>query len=167
MPNEWPWYEAIQSTTDLQQGDILEGVEVPILDRFSGDMVVEEYDLVVMTQSCDIEDDIDHIVFCPVWDHDQEEIASSFNNKSKIDSLLKGRTIGFYPISKSALPECSRPWRIVQFQRMIELSRSDVFDQMSSMGTRLRMLPPYRESLSQQFARFFMRVGLPIPVDID
>jgi len=26
---------------------------------------------------------------------------------------------------------------------------------------RLRLLPPYREHLSQAFARFFMRVGLP------
>lgn len=26
---------------------------------------------------------------------------------------------------------------------------------------RLRLLPPYREHLSQSFARYFMRVGLP------
>ena len=30
------------------------------------------------------------------------------------------------------------------------------------MARRLRLLPPYREHLSQSFARFFMRVGLPI-----
>src|SRR4051812_10031136 len=29
---------------------------------------------------------------------------------------------------------------------------------------RLRLLPPYREYLSQPFARFFMRVGLPTPI---
>ncbi len=29
---------------------------------------------------------------------------------------------------------------------------------------RLRLLPPYREHLSQAFARFFMRVGLPVQV---
>jgi hypothetical protein len=29
---------------------------------------------------------------------------------------------------------------------------------------RLRLLPPYREHLSQSFARFFMRVGLPIDI---
>jgi len=28
----------------------------------------------------------------------------------------------------------------------------------------LRLMPPYREHLSQAFARFFMRVGLPVPV---
>lgn len=30
---------------------------------------------------------------------------------------------------------------------------------------RLRLLPPYREHLSQSFARFFMRVGLPVGVE--
>jgi hypothetical protein len=30
---------------------------------------------------------------------------------------------------------------------------------------RFRLLPPYREHLSQAFARFFMRVGLPIPIE--
>ena len=30
---------------------------------------------------------------------------------------------------------------------------------------RLRLLPPYREHLSQAFARFFMRVGLPEPLE--
>jgi hypothetical protein len=29
---------------------------------------------------------------------------------------------------------------------------------------RPQLLPPYREHLSQAFARFFMRVGLPTPV---
>jgi hypothetical protein len=31
-------------------------------------------------------------------------------------------------------------------------------------GKRLRLLPPYREHLSQAFARFFMRVGLPTDI---
>lgn len=31
---------------------------------------------------------------------------------------------------------------------------------------RLRLCPPYREHLSQSFARFFMRVGLPINIQI-
>ena len=34
----------------------------------------------------------------------------------------------------------------------------------ASRGERLRLLPPYREHLSQAFARFFMRVGLPTDI---
>jgi hypothetical protein len=32
---------------------------------------------------------------------------------------------------------------------------------------RLRLLPPYREHLSQAFARYFMRVGLPQDINIE
>jgi len=32
-------------------------------------------------------------------------------------------------------------------------------------GETLRLLSPYKEHLSQSFARFFMRVGLPIDID--
>jgi|GEM_PF-2963531 hypothetical protein len=30
-----------------------------------------------------------------------------------------------------------------------------------------RLLPPYREHLSQAFDHFFMRVGLPVPIEAD
>jgi hypothetical protein len=40
-----------------------------------------------------------------------------------------------------------------------EIEQGDLFD-----GRRLRLLPPYREHLSQAFARFFMRVGLPVDI---
>jgi hypothetical protein len=34
----------------------------------------------------------------------------------------------------------------------------------NAAGHRLRLLPPYREHLSQAFARLFMRVGLPADI---
>ena len=34
-------------------------------------------------------------------------------------------------------------------------------------GKRLRLCPPYREHLSQAFARYFMRVGLPINIHME
>ena len=35
---------------------------------------------------------------------------------------------------------------------------------LDELGTKVRILPPYREHLAQAFARFFMRVGLPVDV---
>lgn len=35
---------------------------------------------------------------------------------------------------------------------------------MTEKKQRLRLLPPYREHLSQAFARYFMQVGLPVNV---
>ena len=37
---------------------------------------------------------------------------------------------------------------------------------LTSKSDRIRVLPPYREHLSQAFARFFMRVGLPQDIKI-
>jgi hypothetical protein len=167
MPSEWQWYEIVNSPTDLQQGDILEGIIVPELSRGMGEVVENEYNLIVMTQSCDIEDGIHHIVFCPVWTQNQMvESEPTFGNKSTIGNLLRGRVIGFHPINKYTLPGMERPWRIVQFQRILELDRSEVLNHVGAIGDRIRLLPPYREHLAQQFARFFMQVGLPIPIDM-
>lgn len=167
MPMDWPWYQAINSGTDLQQGDILEEVTVRSFNRSTRIVEEEKFDLVVMTQSCDIEDELPYIVFCPLWTRDQAaEFHSGFKNRGTVGHLLRGRLIGFYPINRCDLPGLQRPWRIVQFQRLIELERDDVLDQLGTMGERIRILPPYRESLAQQFARFFMRVGLPVPVDV-
>ncbi len=167
MTSSWPWYEAVSSPTDLQQCDILEAVGVPELSLGSSTAVEREYSLVTMTQSCDIEDNIQQLIFCPVWT--QAEMARfepRFDTNDYKQKLRKGYLIGFHPISRSNLPGLERPWRIVQFQRIIEIKRDDVFGQLRRMGPRLRLLSPYREHLAQQFARFFMRVGLPVPVDM-
>jgi len=39
-----------------------------------------------------------------------------------------------------------------------------IVDLAKKKGKRLRLLPPYREHLSQAFARFFIRVGLPVDI---
>jgi len=89
----------------------------------------------------------------------------TFNKLATIGNLKKGYVVGFYPINKSEIASLQRPWRIVQFQRIIELETDDIRNNLRLREPRLRLLPPYRESLSQAFARYFMRVGLPVPVD--
>ena len=56
--------------------------------------------------------------------------------------------------------------RIVDFiTKSFSLPRAFLERFLAERGVpRLRLLPPYREHLSQAFARFFMRVGLPTPV---
>lgn len=166
MTQSFPWYEVIADSTELQQGDILENWIVSVPKQESGEVVEERYTLILMTQSCDIEGGMPYLVFCPVWT--QEQLAASepsFNSKATTGNLIKGQMVGFYPINKSELSPLKRPWRIVQFQRIIELETETVQSNPELRKPRLRLLPPYRESLSQAFARFFMRVGLPVPVD--
>jgi hypothetical protein len=51
--------------------------------------------------------------------------------------------------------------RLVDFGRIFGLPKPFVTQFAASQGKRLRLRSPYREYLSQSFARFFMRVGLP------
>jgi len=63
-------------------------------------------------------------------------------------------------------PEFATEIRVVDFQDLFTVPRSFLEALLRKRQTaRLRLLPPYREHLSQAFARFFMRVGLPQPVD--
>jgi hypothetical protein len=55
---------------------------------------------------------------------------------------------------------------VVDFLELYTLPRGLLEALLRSRGVpRVRLLPPYREHLSQAFARFFMRVGLPQPID--
>jgi hypothetical protein len=55
--------------------------------------------------------------------------------------------------------------RIVDFQEVFTLPRLVLESLLKSRDvSRPQLLPPDREHLSQAFARFFMRVGLPTPV---
>jgi hypothetical protein len=56
--------------------------------------------------------------------------------------------------------------RIVDFREIFTVPRTYLESLLSQRNAkRIRLLPPYREHLSQAFARFFMRVGLPNEVE--
>jgi len=52
----------------------------------------------------------------------------------------------------------------MDFRRVYSLPVAFVRMQAEKSLPHLRLLPPYREHLSQAFARFFMRVGLPLNI---
>lgn len=55
--------------------------------------------------------------------------------------------------------------RVVDFHQLYTVPREILERLLRERGTpRLRLRPPYLEHLSQAFARFFMRVGLPQPI---
>jgi len=58
--------------------------------------------------------------------------------------------------------EMTSEHRIVDFHYVYTVPRAFLDDLIAERGAkRLTLLPPYREHLSQSFARYFMRVGLP------
>jgi hypothetical protein len=67
-------------------------------------------------------------------------------------------------LAASEVPELVRGIRIVDFYNIYSLPFEFVKRFAEARGKRLRLLPPYREHLSQAFARFVMRVGLPVDI---
>jgi hypothetical protein len=55
----------------------------------------------------------------------------------------------------------------VDFKNVYGIHFDFLLDLIRQPSPRIRLLPPYREHLSQAFARYFMRVGLPLDIDTE
>ena len=167
----YPWYaEVIDGSLD--QGDILPKCPAGYLPRnwdpqsTHQKFQVDVYDLIVLTQACDLaHDKTDYVVCSPVFPHSQIDDEYPDQGKKYIDAqkdrILQGSVHGYAMIAahNGDLP---RPISVVSFRHVFSLPKSFLLEVAKSRH--LRLLPPYREHISQSFARFFMRVGLPVPI---
>ena len=68
-------------------------------------------------------------------------------------------------LNEGSIEELNLTHRVVDFHDVYTIPRTFLESLLHRRGQpRLRLRPPYREHLSQAFARFFMRVGLPMGV---
>ncbi|MCP3684964.1 MAG: hypothetical protein GY861_20065 [bacterium] len=68
-------------------------------------------------------------------------------------------------LDKFSFPDGHEDFLVVDFRSIYSMP----FDFITTFANetdkdRVRILPPYKEHLSQAFARFFMRVGLPVDI---
>lgn len=170
---DYPWFGVVDGD-DIEQGDILEKCPVflppdALVVTAEGsprnvDFTWEERDLIVMSQSCDLvkgREKLDDIVLCAIWK--RSEITGEMAKLETLEEARKGRLPNVHLIAASASPGFERDVSIVDFRRVYSLPVQYVRNR-AMHSKRLRLLPPYREHLSQSFARFFMRVGLPIDI---
>ena len=166
---QYHWYE-IARDNEIQQGDILFNFDVPIVRYIEAEQLgdIETFDLIVMTQSCDIpKDRMNYLVLCPIWPLETaSKLHPEFSTSKGKENLRKGSFIAFHLLNKCEMAGFEHDFMIVQFERVIERPKVSVQEFVSKQQSRLRLLPPYREHLSQAFARFFMRVGLPVDIPV-
>lgn len=169
------WYEVV-NVPDLLQGDILPRCPVvtvldpliwPLQAEAKFSVGVTARDLVVMTQSCDLENDkVEDVLLAQLVNWSQTLRNESQRGNQFIQSvqfrrqLIAGNVPGLSLLHKR-LPEPGLDWSVVQFHHLYSLPRSFLQQFTASLGPRLRLRSPYREHLAQAFARYFMRVGLP------
>lgn len=71
---------------------------------------------------------------------------------------------GYHMIAGCQHGDWSQEISIVSFREVWSLPLDFVRRMAAAYGPRPRLRPPYREHLAQAFARYFMRVGLPVDI---
>ena len=125
---------------------------------------------IISTQSCDLavrasgKAHASEVLFCPVYS--QAELANHgfFSKKTAWEEARKGRLPAYGVLNRCELAGQERDFQLVDFSRVFTVDIMLVRELAGRHGSRLRLYPPYREHLAQAFARFFMRVGLPVDV---
>ena len=107
---------------------------------------------------------ISEILLCGVWKKSDFSPGDRMSSNENWEKARKGQLPGFHLINRCDIEDFIRDFRVVDFRRTHSLPLDFVRIMASQSGERIRLLPPYREHLSQAFARFFMRVGLPIDI---
>lgn len=136
-------------------------------------------DVAVMTQACDLEyEKVENVILCPhvslddyriVWRDNMQRTGQNPSKKAwnhHCNDICDGFMWNLTMLNDSRIDGSNIGIRIVFFNEVYTVPRSFLESLLKQRGhSRFRLLPPYREHLSQAFARFFMRVGLPIPIE--
>ncbi len=172
-------YELVHNSS-LMQGDIL--IDCPIFIpppdmniSMSGDIEDAEFDVgtqdvVILSQSCDLvpgqKGDIWLVILCPIWKISDLSAKNSFLNSSYGKEMCRrGHVSGYHMIHGCEHEQFSREISIVSFKDIYSLPLNFIRSFVEKTGNHPRVRSPYREHLAQAFARFFMRVGLPVDIE--
>lgn len=162
------WYELVNGD-NLAQGDVINDLPIVVLpsefDTSLGaitpvyDTRIETIDAIIMTQSCDLEQNkVAQVVVCVITELGQHP---DFVNVDKRNALRTSRYIHPHLLNRCQITGFERDFLAVEFLTIHSLPIDYLKNHAAAQSPRLRLKPPYREHLSQAFARVFMRVGLP------
>lgn len=169
------WYEII-SGNELRQGDVLRAFPIPTIQGLDEwplpsdpqlQVNYHESDVVVLSQSCDLEHSkIYEVILCEVipWNEVCRQLVEqghrAASGKRYREALVAGNVPGLSLLHHHSA-EVKFPWSVVDFHRISVVPKKLAQAVAQRAGDRLRLCSPYREHLAQAFARYFMRVGLP------
>ncbi len=187
------WYDLADADAPLTQGDLI--FDCPVLTWQTDAQISKEgtaesevlksavdaisVNVIVMTQACDLEQGrVENVILCPHVSIDeeratwQEEMRARGQNptdrawKGYCDDICKGFVFDYTMLNSGQIGGLNIGIRIVYFHEVFTVPRIFLESLLILRAQpRFRLLPPYREHLSQAFARFFMRVGLPTPIE--
>ncbi len=153
----------------LAQGDLIPGCHVPSFGEDFGteglevEVDVREADLIVVTQSCDLENSkISLVALCPIHELTTFEQANpAFKARGRWEGVRKGQQPGLHMLASPEMPADNGAALVVDFGEIHSLPPIYLRKRAAQAGPRWRLVSPFLEHFSQAFARYFMRVGLP------
>jgi hypothetical protein len=171
------WFTEVGGEVEIEQGDIVVSCNVilpsdehymNVVNNVENDLPLDviEINCIILSQSCDIANDkIDSVIICPIISlRNLINKIPYFSGKEARESLRQGREPAYHLLNKVSLADGDSDFYVVVFRHIYSIPKS--FIKAIVRGKqRKRLLPPYREHLSQSFARYFMRVGLPADID--
>ena len=185
------WYSHVEAESPLTQGDLIS--DCPVIAWTAGPLNLSgseegevlkaattavRADVVDMTQACDLEyNKVDNVIMCPhisvseyrkAWEEEMNRLKQTPTKKAWgrfCEDIRDGYIWNLSILHAGESGDLKTEHRIVDFYNVYTIPRGFLESLLKQRGRpRLRLNPPYREHLSQAFARFFMRVGLPVPV---
>jgi len=117
----------------------------------------------VLTQSCDLEHArVPLVALCPIWPIAEfEQFDPRWRPRKRWNEVLKGKVEGLHLLASMTNPEDNGESLVVDFRQIYSLPFDYLTARAIELGDRWRLRLPFIEHVSQAFARFFMRVGLP------
>jgi hypothetical protein len=170
MESSGSWYTLVQGD-DLEQGDIL--LNLPLIElpadlawpqqegaEIEQTPLIHSVNAIIMSQSCDLQHPgkLKFVAFCPIYELHR---MPQFPSKNHWNNLRQGRIVSYHLLNRCSIEGHETDFWVVEFTRIASLPIGLTRRLAGEQGLRLRLLSPYKEHLSQSFARFFMRVGLP------
>lgn len=186
------WYKRVSAKESLTQGDIIFDCPVsvwketlPVLTRKNELEILKAAngfklaDVIVMTQACDLENNkVRNVTLCPHislsefkkdWEvamrnqgqNPKEETWKKYIKQMDNGYIWNKSLLNSFKFGKQIFEH-----RVVDFYDIYTVPK--IFLEallIKRKKNRPQLLPPYREHLSQAFARFYMRVGLPTPIN--
>lgn len=165
------WYEYLNNEKSLQQGELI--LNFPILmppkkieeekGKFKITPNITRKDVVILSQSCDLEQNkIKIITVCPfITLSDFVKNNEIFKDDTKKEDLRRGYVPYLHLLDKVSEKHFNNEMLVVNFRNIYTANNEFLKDFVIKQSERIALKSPYIEHLSQAFARFFMRVGLP------
>lgn len=152
----------------LAQGDFPPSCKVPLFppdfaEKEENSILVEEYDCIIVTQSCDLENNkVDLVALCPICSvSEYEGVNTIMKRKGEWEKVRKGRVESLHLIAGFESPIENQFCFVIDFSQIYSLPIEYLKKHAKDLQERNRLASPFLEHFSQAFARFFMRVGLP------